>query len=388
MRISHSQNGLLLFMSLLSVALFGCSQLFTAPNPEGAAKDQAAVVQKRVPEMFGICLVSGDSLDERCYQPIIDLGANYVQQVPFGSQRDPHSPEIRFDPKTIHLWGESDVGLIRIAELGHMGGVKTMLKPHIWCNTQDGKWRSDIRMLSEKDWGLWFQNYGDFILHYARVAEEGQMESLCIGTELHQTVKERPEEWRALIKEIRKVYSGKLTYAANFYQEYQDVTFWDDLDFIGIQGYFPLTENENPSLAELLVGWEKHVKVLEQFSTQYGKPIVFTEIGYKSTRDAAIRPWEWPSDRGEVLASDTSFVTQSTCFEALFQTFSDKDWMEGFFVWKWHSEHYARSAEYEAQRLERVAHSRATRPQIHFTPKGKPAEKVIRKWFYFWREPS
>ena len=50
------------------------------------------------------------------------------------------------------------------------------------------------------------------------------------------------------------MYSGKLTFGANWYLEYEDVTFWDDLDYIGIQAYFPLTKKENQGVDELVKG--------------------------------------------------------------------------------------------------------------------------------------
>ena len=59
-------------------------------------------------------------------------------------------------------------------------------------------------------------SYKDYILTYAKAAEELNAEMLCIGTELEQFVIERPNFWKKLIREIRNVYKGKLTYAANW----------------------------------------------------------------------------------------------------------------------------------------------------------------------------
>ena len=49
------------------------------------------------------------------------------------------------------------------------------------------------------------------------------------------------QHWWELIANIRQSYSGQLTYAANF-DNYQEVYFWDQLDLIGINAYFPLRE--------------------------------------------------------------------------------------------------------------------------------------------------
>nr|WP_160130224.1 hypothetical protein [Kordia antarctica] len=105
-------------------------------------------------------------------------------------------------------------------------GMKIMLKPHIWLSKmEDGKWRSDIEMETENDWNLWFENYSQIMLKYAEIAQELQLEQFCIGTELETTVYKKPEKWNVLIQQIKSIYKGKLTYAANWYNEYEAVPF-------------------------------------------------------------------------------------------------------------------------------------------------------------------
>ena len=176
--------------------------------------------------------------------------------------------------------------------------------------------------------------------------------------------KKQPEFWRDLIKEVRTVYSGKLTYGANWYLEYEDVTFWDDLDYIGIQAYFPLTKNENPSVDELVKGWKPHVKKIEAMSKRYNKPVLFTEIGYKSSCDAAIEPWAWASSLGG-LYEKVSTQTQANCYEAFFKVFWKEEWFAGALFWEWKG--------YDG--------SQNSRQSINFTPYNKPAANVMAKWF-------
>lgn len=368
-----------------AIAIVGCNnQPPTSDTALAADSTQVEATTTNAPSMLGVCWTAGDTINEDPIISIWDKGVNYISQTPFGYQPDYNKPYIRTGFEDQSFWGESDRGLIHTANLGKAKGIKTMMKPHLWMNFDAGKWRSDLAMESEEDWQQWFKNYSVFILHFAKVAEEGQMESLCIGTELHETVKQRPNDWRALIKEIRKVYSGELTYAANFYHEFEDVTFWDDLDFIGVQGYFPLTSAENPTVEQLLAGWEEHASALEAVARKYRKQVVFTEIGYKSHKEAAIRPWEWPQGQ-KASYDDTSTVTQARCYEAMFQTFAEKAWFDGFFIWKWHPESFATPADKEAKRKKRIAHWKRESPQIGFTPQGKAAEFVMAKWFKKWR---
>ena len=84
--------------------------------------------------------------------------------------------------------------------------------------------------------------------------------------------------------------------------------------------------------------------------------MLFTEIGYKSTNDAAIEPWKWPQDN---RAATPSTETQARCYEAFFKTAWQKEWLAGAYFWKWYPHDSHRVSE------------------IDFTPQGKPAEKVL-----------
>jgi len=293
----------------------------------------------------------------------------YPSQTPFGWQTGHDNPIITFRRER-DLLGERDKGLDRVGKLARAKGIKTILKPHIWIRRANGKWRSDIEMNSEEEWDQWFEGYEAFMLHYAQLAAQFEFEGLCIGTELYIASTQHEQRWRDLISKIRKVYSGQLTYAANFYKEYEEIEFWDALDYIGIQGYFPLTKTENPSLQELKEGWKPHFQKIKQVQARWNKPIVFTEIGYKSSKDAAIRPWEWEK-RGEVDQAEISTQTQAIAYQAMFETFWKEDWIAGFFIWKWTPEIYKDPA---------LIKRRRKASPLSFTPKP-PAREVIRTWY-------
>ncbi len=300
-------------------------------------------------------------------RPLSDAHVNWIVQTPFGWQQRYDTPGLQLATEGRILWGERDEGLRTTHRLAQSLGIHTLLKPHIWLRDRSGgKWRTDIRMNSEEDWKRWFADYRTFILHYARLAEAEGMGALAVGTELHRTTVEREQDWRRLIAEIRKVYGGSLTYAANWWQEYEEIRFWDALDFIGIQAYFPLTDKQNPSLESLRQGWEQHLQRIEAVSRRYGKPVVFTEIGYKSTPDSAIKPWEWPQKSTVPLRpAPVDHAVQARCYEAFFQAAWDKPWFLGSYFWKWYPE--------------RVGGRDPD--NIDFTPQGKPAEKILSRWY-------
>ena len=96
-------------------------------------------------------------------------------------------------------------------------------------------------------------------------------------------------------------YQGQITYAANF-DQYQQVGFWDTLDFIGINAYFPLrsnlaTYNDPKSLETILnSSWLNILNDIEayrQAESISDKPVIFTELGYARWENSTIEPWAY-----------------------------------------------------------------------------------------------
>ena len=342
------------------VSLVGLQLCFRQPSTL-----ESAFSQENKTVFRGVNWVAGDSVTKDQLEVAKKNNIQWIAQTPFGWQRNYNTPEMRRNTQfSKQYWGESDQGLIYTTLLARQAGIKILLKPHIWLMNRDqNKWLGDIEMTSEADWQTWFQNYATFILHYARLAETHQIEALCIGTELMNPAVTREKDWRQLIQQIRQVYHGQLTYAANWYLEYEKIKFWDALDFIGVQGYFPLSKKTNPSLAELQAGWKPYLVRLQKVAKKYRKPIVFTEAGYKSTPDAAIEPWKWP-ERGKNVTVTESYETQANCYEALFKTLWHQPWFGGLFIWKW----------YPQVRVNGRDHR-------DFTPQHKPAEKILAEWY-------
>jgi hypothetical protein len=291
---------------------------------------------------------------------LIKANVEWVAVIPFLYQKDDRTKVINV-PENPERFTRRDSNFIRaIADL-HKKGLKVHLKPHLWMN--DG-WRSNITLDNNEEWDTWFASYRTNMLRYAKIAAFTESELFCVGTELRTSIKKQPEQWSALIDEIKEIYTGELTYAANWYDEYEHVTFWDKLDYIGIQAYFPLTKVENPDLETIEKGWDKHLLELEQVHEQYGKPILFTEIGYKSDASATIKPWEWASFGG-ILVQKKSDRTQQLAYEALFKKVWGKQWLAGIYIWEWNNRTTAESTETD----------------LDFSPRFKPAENIIAKGF-------
>ncbi len=316
-----------------------------------------APTEESVAKMKGVSWVAGAEIEAADLDALVAVGADWIVQTPFGWQERIDSTEVALVTDGRVYWGERDIGLEVTTRLAARRGIQTLLKPHLWLRrSEDGAWRGQIAMNGESEWQAWFGSYRRFILHYAELAERLEIPMLAIGTELHVTAVQRPEDWRSLISEVRKVYSGKLTYSANWYREFEEVPFWDALDAIGIQAYFPLASHPRPSRETLTATWKRHLAAIETVAKRLGKPVIFTEIGYRSTADAAIEPWTWPQD---VSGAEVDLDTQARCYEAFFATAWRQPWLAGAFIWKWYP-----SAD-------------GPRHAFDFSPQGKPAERVL-----------
>ncbi len=293
-------------------------------------------------------------------EPLVTANVEWIVQTPFGWQTGANGTEVELHTDGGVFWGETDAGIEQTTRLARERGIRTLLKPHIWIRRAEGKWRSDIEMHSEADWRAWFASYRTFILHYAKLAERLDIEGFCVGTELWRTASQRPDDWRALIAEIRSVYSGELTYAANWWREYQEVPFWDLLDYIGIQAYFPLSSSESPSLDELKSGWREHLPAITEVHERFDRPVLFTEVGYKSTPGAAAEPWVWPDRSAPLPPLDLEL--QANAYRAFFEVVWPQPWVAGAYFWKWHP-------------------FQPPGDDPDFTPQGKPAERVMRGWY-------
>lgn len=292
-----------------------------------------------------------------------ESGLTHITLVQFGFQRDADIPEIRMNPDA-RWYSESDRAARTLSQKADSLGMGIILKPHLWLGrySTEGQSRSSIGYSEEHDWQTWETQYTKLIMHYAHLAEEIDAAMLVVGTELARSAHERPDYWRGLIKDVRSVYQGDLTYAANWWEEYEEIEFWDMLDYIGVQAYFELTDEPNPTNVMLAEGWEPHIEALAGLSKRMNRPILFTEIGYRNVPDAAAKPWRWPS-RGEADLVDPHDDLQARLYEVFFDELWDKPWFSGAILWKWYGDRDR------------------PRTYLDFTPQGKPAEEVIRSRF-------
>ena len=162
--------------------------------------------------------------------------------------------------------------------------------------------------------------------------------------------------WRRLIAEVRRVYHGRLLYSANW-DHYQRVEFWDALDLIGLSGYYELTRTPEPTFEQLAERWSRVRDKILGWRRERGldRPIVFTEIGYANRDGANMAPWDYsrtgPPDPEE----------QALCYNAFIQAWHGVPELRGVYFYNWFG--------YD------------TIEDTGYSPRGKPAAKLIDVWY-------
>ncbi|HMJ10191.1 MAG TPA: hypothetical protein VK524_02240, partial [Polyangiaceae bacterium] len=232
-----------------------------------------------------------------------------------------------------------------------------MLVPHLWV--ERGGWRGEIEPGDDAAWDRWARAYRAFLLTWTEVARESGVEMLSVGVELRSWVTgARAPSFIEIVREVRRRYPGLLTYAANWDDVSQTVIL-GELDVIGVNAFYPLAEKDGTALSGLLEGGRRVAERLEQQAKLWGKPVLFTEFGYTTRNDPAVRPWEWPEHVRGVRIDE---LAQADAYRALLAALVDARWFAGFFVWRLYADPNDVSQE----------------PEWGFSPRGKLAELVLR----------
>lgn len=240
---------------------------------------------------------------------------------------------------------ETDEGIEILTAQAHRDGMRVMLKPHTWKPRQQDLPTPEHRQ-------RWFAEMTKFLVHYARLADRLQVDTFCIGVEFGWlTMFER--EWRELIASVRTVYPGPLVYAANHGEEFESIAFWDALDYIGVDNYYPLPDNYDATAL---------ARKISEVSGRFGRPVLFTETGYSSAPDSHRTPWD------DKKSGPIALEHQARCYEALLSAFYDKPWFRGVYWWK----------------IETDGVGGPDDPSM--VPWRKPAMEVLRRWYG--REPA
>ncbi|MEL7059797.1 MAG: hypothetical protein AAGN46_07195 [Acidobacteriota bacterium] len=219
--------------------------------------------------------------------------------------------------------------LDRAVDYARDADVQLFWKPHLayWGSFE---WRGAITFGDDAAaWRRFFDGYRAFIVDQARFAQAAGVPLFSIGLEYEETFGPHEAEWRRLITEVRAVYDGRLTYSANW-DRVTEVPIWDAVDLIGVQFYYPLSHEPEPSDAALEAGWDRALAELRTLSERHAKPVLFTEIGYDTGPRVAAEPW---ATFGRASGADRAL--RRRLMELAMRRAPTADFVEGMFWWKW-----------------------------------------------------
>ncbi len=300
----------------------------------------------------------GTAAYDRTLQESLAWGASYVSVTPFGRVYDLSGGGVDVTFEAPFEKNKADVA--RAIHMAHDRGLGVMLVPHLWV--ESGEWRAKIDPSSDEGWARWAKSYGDFVLAWARVAEQEHADIFSVGVELRSWVTSgHAPSFALVIENVRRVYHGLVTYSANW-DDVDDTVILGALDLIGINAFYPLADRDRATESELVAGGERVRAKVHKLGETWRKPVLFTEIGYTTRPDPAIRPWEWPDTMTHVRVDEHA---QALAYRALLRPLLDEPDFAGFFVWRVYSDPEDVSQEAE----------------WGFSPRGKMAERVVRDAF-------
>ncbi|MFI5273118.1 MAG: glycoside hydrolase family 113 [Ktedonobacterales bacterium] len=239
----------------------------------------------------------------------------------------------------------------------------------------------------------WFDNYTMFAVHFAQLSQQYHLPYYIIGDELinvsydtsSTNAKNDPKgidrgvpgdtcpanaagrrdcEWRHVVNAIRSptynqianhkkslpggAYSGKLIYAASWTgasvgnatdSEFDHITWWDAVDYIGVDAGFPLMANQRDAGLDALVsawhGTGTNLAALHndiygriaKVASTYGRPVIFTSAGYNSVGGANSLAFQ----SSNFISAVEDDAEQYNDMRALLLTFSAAPWWQGVF---------------------------------------------------------
>lgn len=290
--------------------MLACERLPNTPARVTRAGIRSVILADWTPDGYG------DAAARSAVGNIRAAGANTLTLIVTVYQSDPTASVVTVDPART----PSEAALRGAMAEAAIRGLHVALKPHV--DLDDGSWRGHI---APQDPAAWFASYRAFILPLAAMAESVGAAPFVIGTELAGTLVEEAR-WRRLIREVRDVYHGPLVYAASW-DEAGRVPFWKALDLTGVDFYFPVASRTQPGRMELLAGWQPWLERLELLHRQTGRPILLTEIGYRSVDGAGMKPYSFDSDALLDLGE------QADLYWAALEATHDQPWIAGLCWW-------------------------------------------------------
>ncbi len=340
----EAKSRLTLILALSALALTGVALWPRHPSGPVAGPGIGGFQKGMV---LGLFSLDDPGRIERQIEELEGLGVSSVALVVPWSIPDVRSLEMR--PRADLT--PTDAALRTAIRAAHERGMTALLMPILYVeDVGEGRWRGT---LDPPGWTPWFAAYGRFILRYAELAGQEGAEYFIVGSELGST-EGRRAEWLDLIGKVRGVYSGRISYSANWDRP-DLVSFADALDVLGMNAYHELSPVPGAPEEALVEAWGPIREAIGRWASRWGKRILFTEIGYPSRPGASVDPWN--SQGGD----EPDLEAQRRCYRAFRRAWGGEPVLEGVYFYIWWGD--------------------GGPADTGYTPRGKPAAEEIRRWY-------
>lgn len=354
-------------LGFISIATITCGATLVAvggpPHNTPTVKVGPVHVAARPEQYHGVAIQLSTGLHALAtYRPLInqvaDLGADTVLLSPSGTMEHARSQGLYVDAR----YTPSAEALGALIDQAHAHGLRVILMPIVLLSHPRGsEWRG---VIDPPDWDDWWRQYREFLAYFADIAREHRAEVLMVGSELVSTEK-YSAQWQRVIKLARERFHGRLGYSANW-DHYKPIQFWDRLDLIGMTSYYTLADRANPSVDEIVRRWRPVYEEITTWRKKIGKPLVLTEVGWCSQEGAAKAPWDYYQN---MHATPAGHEEQRRLYEAFLKVWDHTPGLGGVIWWEWTT-------------------SEGGSDDYSYTPRNKPAEAVLRRWFAESRQPA
>jgi hypothetical protein len=249
----------------------------------------------------------------------------------------------------------------RIRDAGMKADVHLLAR----CTSCANTWRGSLHPTNVH---AFFESYRAMVDHYASLAQATGVSMLFVGGEM-TSLQTYEGEWRQVIASARARYRGKLSYVANW--DALGIRFWDALDVVAVSAYYPLSDVQHPSVAELVAGWHTNRSIhfpghhwfdeLAALAQATHRQVLFGEVGYRSVAAPASQPYD------AVTRGPYDGQSQANAYQAVLSAFEGQAWWAGALWWQW-------------------SPVEAPTADTTFDPRDKPAEDLLARWYRFgWR---
>lgn len=258
------------------------------------------------------------------------MGVTWISLTPFGRIWSLHSTDIYMDFEA--PYEDNRRAIAEMVRQAHERGIRVLVIPHLWVWNEQG-WRGEIDFPDEAGWEAYQASYRAFVLAWARDAAAAGVDAFSIGVECKSWSGRFGAYWTSLIGDVRSVYPGLLTYSANW-DEAENVLFWDQLDLVGVNAFYPLASHDDATFDEYVEGASRIRDGVGELARVLDMPVMFVEVGYTTRANAAVEPWLWPDTMQHVQYSEEE---QARALEASFRAFVPEPWFAGFFLWRYYA---------------------------------------------------